>query len=196
VGAGGEGRSQTTIFGSVAAGQRTDAHLKETPWNAKQSFKNIRNDVEFMQSYRERNLVKDNVEILIIDLVDNLYLSWPLSTTTGKGKVDHDKVHHSDAKTNRLLPLGLALVELSLAKSVRTLLSPEDEGEDVLVTRLETASRLVKMVYMESGTNYVEAVNSCLCWSGLCLEIKFEERVFDTIISPLLKDLINFEGLA
>lgn len=123
-------------------------------------------------------------------LVDNLYLSWPLSTTTGKRKVDHDR-----AKKNRLLPLGLALVELSLGKSVRTLLNPEDEGGDILITRLETASRLVEMVYMESGTNYAEAVNSCLCWSGLCLDIKFEERVFDTIVSPLLKDLVNFEGL-
>jgi hypothetical protein len=128
-------------------------------------------------------------------LVDNLYLSWPLSTT-GTRKVDHVDINHPDVGNNRLLPLGLALVELSLGKSLRTLLNPEDEVQDTLVTRFRTASRLVMMVYMESGTNYAEAVNSCLSWSGLCLEKKFEERVFDTIVSPLLKDLVNFEGLA
>ena len=94
------------------------------------------------------------------------------------------------------MPLGLALVELSLGKSLQTLLDLEDGSQDTLVSRLNTASWLVKMVYMESGTNYADVVNSCLSWSGLCLEKKFEERVFDTIVSPLLKDLGNFEGLA
>jgi hypothetical protein len=128
-------------------------------------------------------------------LSDNLYLSWPLSTTgTIQGPLSD--INYSDFGGNRLLPLGLALVELSLGKSLHTLLDLKDENQDTLVTKFKTASWLVKMVYMESGTNYADAVNSCLSWSALCLEKKFEERVFDTIVSPLLKDLVNFEGLA
>ena len=127
--------------------------------------------------------------------LDNLFLSWPLSTT-GTIQGPHNDIKYSDFGGNRLLPLGLALVELSLGKSLHTLLDLEDQDQDTLVTKFKTASWLVKMVYMESGTNYADAVNSCLSWSALCLEKRFEERVFDTIVSPLLKDLVNFEGLA
>lgn len=123
-------------------------------------------------------------------LLDDLYLSWPLSAT---GTIPRLRNHFGE---NRLLPLGLALVELSLGKSLQTLLDLEDGNQDTLMSRFNTASWLVKMVYMESGTNYADVVNSCLSWSGLCLEERFEERVFDTIVSPLLRDLGSFEGLA
>ncbi|KAL3434947.1 hypothetical protein BDV09DRAFT_204435 [Aspergillus tetrazonus] len=91
---------------------------------------------------------------------------------------------------NRLLPLGLALVELSLGKSLQQLLDLQEENQDTLVAKLKSASWLVKLVYMESGTNYADAVDSCLSWSALCVERSFEEQVFDSIISPLLKDLV------
>jgi hypothetical protein len=45
----------------------THALLNQTSWSVKRSYKNICNDVEFLQSYLERNMVKDYVEILIID---------------------------------------------------------------------------------------------------------------------------------
>ncbi|KAJ5759976.1 hypothetical protein N7520_007132 [Penicillium odoratum] len=45
----------------------THARLKQTSWSVTRSLKDIRNDVELIQSYRERNLVKDYIEILIID---------------------------------------------------------------------------------------------------------------------------------
>ncbi|KAF7177488.1 hypothetical protein CNMCM7691_005741 [Aspergillus felis] len=45
----------------------THARLDQTAWSVKWSFENIRNDVGFVQSYRERNMVKDYIEILIID---------------------------------------------------------------------------------------------------------------------------------
>lgn len=128
-------------------------------------------------------------------LLDNLYLSWPLSTT-GITPGPRNGTKYSDLGDNRLLPLGLALVELSLGKPLHTLLDMQDENQDTLVSRFNTASWLVKKVYMESGTNYADVVNSCLSWSSLCLDKRFEERVFDTIVSPLLKDLGNFEGIA
>jgi hypothetical protein len=128
-------------------------------------------------------------------LLDNLYLSWPISTTSTIPGPRND-TKYSSFGDNRLLPLGLALVELSLGKSLHTLLDMEDGNQETLVTNLKTASWLVNMVYMESGTNYADVVNSCLSWSALCLENKFEERIFDTIVSPLIKNLRNFEGLA
>lgn len=127
-------------------------------------------------------------------LLDNLYLSWSLSAT-GTIREPLNGIKYSDFGGNRLLPLGLVLVELSLGKSLHTLLDLEDENQDTLVTKFKSTSWLVNMVYMESGTNYADAVNSCLSWSSLCVEKRFEERVFDTIISPLLKDLVNFDGL-
>lgn len=128
-------------------------------------------------------------------LLDNLYLSWAVSATeTNQGSRGDDMC--SRFGNNRLLPLGLALVELSLGKSLQQLLDLQEENQDTLVAKLKSASWLVKLVYMESGTNYADAVNSCLSWSAWCVERSFEEQVFDSIISPLLKDLVNFEGIA
>jgi hypothetical protein len=126
-------------------------------------------------------------------VADNLYLSWPLSAASAAKLA---AVHPSDTD-NALLPLGLTLVELSLGKPLGSLLVPDEHDK---FAKFYAPSRLVKLVYYESGTNYAEAVNSCLSWSGIGTlryeEKRFEERVFDTIISPLLKDFINFEGLS
>lgn len=128
-------------------------------------------------------------------LLDNLYLSWPLSSTRTIHRPPND-TKYCDFGADHLLPLGLALVELSLGKCLHTLLNLEDGNQDTLMSRFKAASWLIKTVYMESGTNYADAVSSCLSWSALSLENRFEERVFDTIVSPLLKDLANFEGIA
>ena len=99
---------------------------------------------------------------------------------------------------NLLLPLGLALVELSLGKSLGSLVIPEDVHQDIDVMRRNMASRLVPKVFLESGTHCGEAVESCFSWSSsnsLCADRGVGERVFDRIISPLLRDLVNFEGL-
>ncbi|KAJ5725634.1 uncharacterized protein N7483_006991 [Penicillium malachiteum] len=126
-------------------------------------------------------------------LLDSMYLSWSFSSSnTSSTTGPNNGPHQPPPGNNRLLPLGLALVELSTGKSIQKLIDPDDENGDIPVTKLETASRLVEMVYKESGTNYADAVNSCLSWSTLCLEKRFEERVFETIVSPLLRDLVNF----
>jgi len=43
------------------------ARLNQSSWSIKWSLENIRNDIEALNSCRERNMVKDYVEILIID---------------------------------------------------------------------------------------------------------------------------------
>jgi hypothetical protein len=136
---------------------------------------------------------KDGCDILL----DSVYLSWPLSipnTDTDSKTVPTIR----QGNNNLLLPLGLALVELSLGKSLGSLLRPEDEDWDTERTRRNTASRLVPKVYLESGVPYGEAVESCLSWSSahsLCVDRGVEGRVFERIISPLLRDLVNFEGM-
>jgi hypothetical protein len=131
-----------------------------------------------------------------------VYLSWPLSipgTDTDTDTGDRVPAMRQGANNpNLLLPLGLALVELSLGKPLGLLFIPEDEDRDVERTRRNTASRLIPKVYLESGVPYGEAVESCLSWSSahsLCVDRGVEERVFERIISPLLRDLVNFEGI-
>ncbi|OQE27088.1 hypothetical protein PENFLA_c006G07578 [Penicillium flavigenum] len=130
-------------------------------------------------------------------LLDNLYLSWPLPPPSA-GRESRNSTPYPNVQNNLLLPLGLALVELSLGKSLNVFFTPEDEHQEPLVTKFRVASRLVDNVHQESGTHYAEAVHSCLYWSGITSlynEQRFVERVFDNIVSPLLKDLVNFEGL-
>ncbi|CBF74142.1 predicted protein [Aspergillus nidulans FGSC A4] len=117
-------------------------------------------------------------------LLDNLYLSWAVSAMeTNQGPRGDDMC--SGFGNNQLLALGLALVELPLGTSLQQLLALQEENQDTLVAKLKSASWLVKLVYMESGTNYADAVDSCLYWSALCVERSFEEPVIYSIISFL-----------
>ncbi|CAG8930098.1 unnamed protein product [Penicillium salamii] len=99
-----------------------------------------------------------------------------------------------------LFPLALALIELSLGRSICTLHWPEDRDSSEEVSHFNTATRLLKTVYWESGSNYGDVVNECLYWSrskGEGFEDPhFDESVFDMIVSPLLKDFDYFEGLS
>lgn len=128
-------------------------------------------------------------------LLDTMYLSWALSAT-GANQGHLGDAMYARFGNHRLFPLGLALVELSTGKSLHMLLELKDEDQDTLMTKLQSVSWLVKRVFEESGENFANAVDSCLSWSALCVERSFEERVFDNIISPLLKDLVHFEGKA
>ena len=125
---------------------------------------------------------------------DNVYLSWPISTS-GTSESWASSSCSPRARYKLLRPLGIALVELSLGKSLATLCAPEDEDPDTRETQFNTASRLTTKVYSESGIHYGDAVTSCLSGSPrdwLCLQGGFDERIFNDIISPLLKDLVNF----
>lgn len=127
-------------------------------------------------------------------LLDLFFLTWSLSAP-----VSHE-AGSSTVRRDILVPLGRALVELSTGKSIGALQLSGSEDIDEEVTRFDTASRLVEAALYESGTNYAEAVHGCLFWSdrgSLCTEDNtFQDRVFDEIVSPLLRDLVHFEGLS
>lgn len=107
-------------------------------------------------------------------------------------------ISSSVIRNKTLLPLGLALIELSLCRSMNALRIPEDENPDNEVTFLKTASRCLDYVYSESGTSYGDVVQRCLFWSQtrdteLDSE-EFQTAVFENIVLPLLDDMKNFNN--
>ncbi|OQD62185.1 hypothetical protein PENPOL_c013G08919 [Penicillium polonicum] len=134
---------------------------------------------------------------LAAETLDGLYLSRSLSAADGLK--DSSTMSSSDKRESVLQSLGLSLVELSLGRPLDALLS-KDETQDDKKMIIDSALRLTKEVRLESGWHYASAVDSCLSWSGvstICREShSFEERLFDKIVSPLLKDMMIFDGWA
>ncbi|KAL4745451.1 hypothetical protein BDW72DRAFT_198613 [Aspergillus terricola var. indicus] len=129
---------------------------------------------------------------------DHPYLVWPVSSSCTYNGV-------SPSTSNRiqnevLLPLAIALIELSLGKPISALYRQEDRDSDESQVKFNTATRVLRNVYCESGSNYGDVVRECLYWSrnkGERFEDpQFDESVFDTVVSPLLKDFDYFEGVS
>ncbi|KAJ5985297.1 hypothetical protein N7522_012493 [Penicillium canescens] len=99
-----------------------------------------------------------------------------------------------------LFPLALALIELSLGRAICTLVRPGDGDASEEGSQFNTAARLLRDVYCESGSSYGDVVKECLYWSksqGDGFEDPhFDESVFDIIVSPLLKDFDYFDGIS
>jgi hypothetical protein len=98
-----------------------------------------------------------------------------------------------------LVPLGRTLVELSLGRAIDTSNTLDDIREDDDVARVNTAIKLIEVVLDESGSNYADAVRNCLLWSGIGQSYdnnKFQENLFDAIVSPLLREMAYFEGIS
>ncbi|KAJ5539138.1 hypothetical protein N7513_007470 [Penicillium frequentans] len=98
-----------------------------------------------------------------------------------------------------LFPLALVLIELSLGSSIISLVLPHDEGSSEQETLFNAATRLLqRKVYMTSGLGYGDVVKECLYWSrgGGFDDDRFDESVFDMIVSPLLKDFNHFVGIS
>lgn len=101
-------------------------------------------------------------------------------------------------RNETLFPLGLALIELSLCRTITALRISEDENPDEEVALLKTANRCLNHVYVESGTRYGDVVHQCLFWShtretDLDSE-ELQDTVFRHIISPLLDNVEDFDG--
>ncbi|KAL2865870.1 uncharacterized protein BJX67DRAFT_382553 [Aspergillus lucknowensis] len=133
-------------------------------------------------------------------LPSDLYLPWSLNSQhPPSAPTDTKNTQRSPLVRNQILfPLGLALTELSLGKSIACLRRPQDEQGNEDSTRFITAFRVLNRVQQESGSNYRDAVHNCLCWSEVdppCMEDeKFQGRVFNAVVAPLLRDLAHFEG--
>ena len=134
-------------------------------------------------------------------MLNHPYLSWHVLGKPEELNVSTQVNRATTAliRSEILFPLGLALVELSLCQTLSALRIPEDSDPIDAVANLKTASRLLhECVYFESGARYGDAVDKCLFWSETRNtkfdDEEFQRTVFDTIVSPLLDDLRDFEG--
>lgn len=96
-----------------------------------------------------------------------------------------------------IFPFALVLIELSLGSSILSLILPQDEGSSEQETLFNAATRLLhRKVYMTSGLGYGDVVKECLYWSrgGGFDDPRFDESVFDIVVSPLHKDFNYFVG--
>ncbi|KAL8702445.1 MAG: hypothetical protein Q9201_004396 [Fulgogasparrea decipioides] len=99
-----------------------------------------------------------------------------------------------------LLALGLTLVELCFGRTLTDMRKPEDINVDETATRLATATRLHSRVYEEMGIQYGVVVRRCLFQlfdvRELSLDIEeVQQKVFDDVVTPLVDDLNNFNGV-
>jgi hypothetical protein len=95
-----------------------------------------------------------------------------------------------------LFPLGLTLIELSLARTWADIGSANHGKSRESTNNLEETLRLV---YDESGLHYGDAVRSCLFWRIDSRGRGFDDdeclmSVFEQIVSPLVDTWKDFEG--
>jgi len=95
-----------------------------------------------------------------------------------------------------LFPLGLMLIELSLARTWADIGSANHGKSRETANNLEEPLRLV---YDESGLRYGDAVRSCLFWRIDSRGRGFDDdeyllSVFEQIVSPLVDTWKDFEG--
>ncbi|KAJ5361951.1 hypothetical protein N7541_002795 [Penicillium brevicompactum] len=140
---------------------------------------------------------------LAAEALDTVYISWPLCTNSGfKTSASFSS---AERRESILHSLGMCLVELSLGRPLDASSSTNNatpHGNNGLKGGkcgiADSTLRLTKEVRLESGWHYASAVDNCLSWSGvstICREShSFEEQMFDRIVSPLLKDIMIFDG--
>jgi hypothetical protein len=124
------------------------------------------------------------------------YLSWQVSGPFPVLLSCQDDSPPHKKTTSILLPLGISLIQLSVGRPIAAL----QQDEDAELTQIETTVKILDKVQQESGSTYSDVVKECLYWSqpgGLKFGyVKFDERVFEAVVSPLLRDLSSFDGIS
>ncbi|KAJ5285104.1 hypothetical protein N7497_005216, partial [Penicillium chrysogenum] len=132
--------------------------------------------------------------------IDKPYVRWNVGSDLDTWSMCRDKPTFSLIQSEILFPLGLVLVELSLCQTLEALRIPEDDDRVEAYVNLKTATRLLQVVEEQSGAEYGKVARRCLLWPGTkesTLESeKMQDEIFQLIISPLVKNLRNFEGRA
>ncbi|KAK2762795.1 hypothetical protein FQN54_000970 [Arachnomyces sp. PD_36] len=100
-----------------------------------------------------------------------------------------------------LFNLGLTLIELCFGKPLIELRQPEDlVADNEVLTNFNSAKRLLPDIFEECGGKYESAVRWCCdCPSETrdCTleDDNFAQEVFEKIVTPLLEDWKNFNGI-
>lgn len=100
-------------------------------------------------------------------------------------------------RSDVLLALGLALVELCFGRTLEDMRKPNDADINDTMRRTKTATRLLGKVNQEMGPAYGAVVRRCLFQpfdvQELSLEIEeVQQQVLDNIVTPLAVELNNF----
>ena len=103
------------------------------------------------------------------------------------------------ARSETLLTLGLALVELCFGRTLEKMQIPEDVDQNENLTRLNTAKRMLSEIDTEIGGHYGDVVRRCLYCSfdvrdASLDDEKFEQAVFENVVTPLIEDIEVFDG--
>ena len=129
------------------------------------------------------------------------YLSWKLCMTEGEMTSSFDSLLRGNfvIRSEVLFALGLTLIELCFGKTLGEMHVPEDGDPNDAATEVRTAHRLCNSVYSEMGTSYGDAVRRCLHQPFDVRDMSLDneevqQKVFDSIVTPLNDDLTNFNG--
>ena len=98
-----------------------------------------------------------------------------------------------------LFALGLTLIELCFGATMENLRMAEDEDPSKIVVKLNTAHRLLSLVYREMGDVYGDVVRRCLLQPFDVRELSLDneevqQQVYDGIVAPLTDALNDFLG--
>lgn len=126
------------------------------------------------------------------------YLPWMLCKNSFQPPISSIDQKQS-SRCEILIALGLVLVELCVGKPLTEMHTPEDNHQSEFMSRLNTAEKMLDVVYREMGASYGDVVRRCLRqpFDVRVISLENEElqqMVFDKIVTPLSNDLENFEG--
>ena len=98
-----------------------------------------------------------------------------------------------------LLALGLTLIELCFGATMENLRAVEDDDPSKIIIKLNTAQRLLSLVYREMGDVYGDVVRRCLIQPFDVRELNLanenvQQQVYDGIVAPLTDTLNDFLG--
>lgn len=107
-------------------------------------------------NWTSRNIIFPRGPVEPKELLRQSFLMWSFSR---RPEVMADRGLSSVVQNETLFPLELALIELSLCRTIIALQISEDEDPDEEVELLKTANRCLDHVYVESGTRYGDVVH-------------------------------------
>ena len=129
------------------------------------------------------------------------YLSWKQCSLDGRPSQDHRSLLPKDRsiRSEVLFALGLTLIELCFGATMENLRAAEDEDPSKIIVKLNTAHRLLSLVYGEMGDVYGDVVRRCLLQPFDVRELSLDneevqQQVYDGIVAPLTDTLDDFLG--
>lgn len=104
-------------------------------------------------------------------------------------------------RSDVLFALGLTLIELCFGATMENLRTAEDDDPNTFIAKLNTAHRLLNLVYREMGDVYGDVVRRCLLQPFDVRELSLDnedvqQQVYDGIVAPLTDALNDFLGMS